>query len=70
VWRNNAWHLRGPDPADAGFPGLGGPIDRLVRPEADENPLLVLTPYVGEAAVKDAINVLVPSAQASLAGDS
>lgn len=70
VWRDNAWHLRGPDPADAGFPGLGGPIERLVDPEPDENPLLVLSAFVGEDAVMDAVNVRLPSTQASFAGDA
>jgi hypothetical protein len=69
VWQDNAWHVRGPDPADAGFPDLGGRIDRLVTPEPDKNPLSVLTPYVGEDAVTDAINVQLPSAEASVAGD-
>lgn len=51
-WSRNAWHVRGPDPAEAGFPTLGGPIDKtIVIPEADEDPLTVLLPYVGEDAV-------------------
>jgi hypothetical protein len=55
------WHLRGPDPSDAGFPTLGGPVDTTVAVDVDDDPLDVLLPYVGRAAVMAANDVPVPA---------
>jgi hypothetical protein len=60
-WRQNAWHVRGPDPADAGFPMLSGPIDRSVPADPDANPIEALRPYVGDDALRAALNVRLSS---------
>jgi hypothetical protein len=62
-WHNNTWHVRGPDPADAGFPTLGGPIDKWVRAESNQNPLAALLPFVGDEALMAAIDLVLPSDQ-------
>ena len=56
-WRQNAWHVKGPNPAEAGFPTLGGPIDKVVEPDPDTNPLLALMPYIGEGALMAAVDI-------------
>ena len=62
-WLQNAWHVRGPDPADAGFPTLGGPIDKVVVPEPDTDPIAALLPYLGDEAVMAWLDILLPSDQ-------
>jgi hypothetical protein len=60
-WDQHSWHVRGPDPADAGFPSLGGPVEKVVDPEPDKNPLAALLPYVGEDALMAALDILLPT---------
>lgn len=67
LWTGNAWRVRGPDPADAGFPTLGGPIDKTITPDLDRNPIAALLPYVGEDAVLAALEIHLPSDQGSAA---
>jgi hypothetical protein len=69
-WGQNSWHVRGPDPADAGFPTLGGPVDRVVDPDPDENPLEALRPYVGEDALQAALDLQLPSDEESAASQT
>jgi hypothetical protein len=60
-WHDNTWHVRGPAPADAGFPSLGGPIDKVVRPESNQNALAPLLPFGGDEALMAAIDLVLPS---------
>jgi hypothetical protein len=66
-WTHRAWHVRGPDPADVGFPMLGGPIDKVVNPESNTNPITALLPYVGGPALAAAIDMRLPSGEDSAA---
>jgi hypothetical protein len=50
-WIEGSWHLMGPDPADSGFGELGGPVDLMLAPGEGEEPLSVLVPYLGLAAL-------------------
>jgi hypothetical protein len=59
VWRGLAWHVEGPDPADAGFPMFEG-VEMDVIPEPGDNPLMALVPYVGEEAVMACMDLLLP----------
>jgi len=61
VWQGDAWHVLGPDPADAGFPTLGGPTDKVVK-VADGNAIAVLIPYIGTDAATAAQSLFPPAA--------
>jgi hypothetical protein len=60
-WRGDAWHVLGPDPADAGFPTLGGPTDKELK-VGDADPVQALAPYVGTDAAAMAQILFPPAA--------
>jgi hypothetical protein len=60
-WNVNAWHVVGPDPSEAGFPGLAGRVDVEVIPKPRENPLAALLPFVGHEAVMASLDVILAS---------
>ncbi len=60
-WRQNAWHVRGPSPAEAGFPTLGAPIEKTLVPDPEGDPMAPLLPYVGDEALRAAIDIFPPS---------